>query len=153
MSDFDPSKLHVSFEGASEYQDSLMPRCYTLTHSDRTGDLFLTIGRSYNEDQISDWYTKLMRDEVLGEWQTGDPPSLHIHLHVSGGFVLGPANWRDGIFKQHLPMVLSAICYGDRAFLRRNPALLTSPFRVHFHAKQDGLDRVEEWGNVKAFLP
>ena len=38
------------------------PRKYTLTHSDRTGRLFLTIDKEYNEQQISGLYTRLMRD-------------------------------------------------------------------------------------------
>ena len=68
-----------------------LPRGYTLTHSDQTGDLFLTIAESYNLAQISGWYPKLMRDEVLGEWQVGEAPGLYLHCHVSGALVLGPA--------------------------------------------------------------
>jgi len=93
-----------------------------------------------------------MRDEVVGEWQAGDAPSLHLHCHVSGGLVVGSAKWRDAIFRQHLPMVLDAICYGDRDFLFANPGLLDAGILVHFHAKQAALDRVEAWGHVKDYL-
>jgi hypothetical protein len=44
-------------------------RCYTLTHSDTTGELFLTIGPDFDRAQISGLYTRLMRDEVLAEWR------------------------------------------------------------------------------------
>lgn len=153
MSDFNPHKLKVRFAEGMQDPSYYLPRCYTLTHSDRTGDLFLTIAPDYDQDQISGWYTKLMRDEVLGEWQMGDPPSLHLHCHVSGGFVLGPARWRASIFRQHLPLVLDAICYGDRFFLRANPTLSKAAIFVHFHAKHEALDRVEEWGVVADHLP
>lgn len=153
MSDFNPHKLNVRFVEGLKAPASFLPRCYTLTHSDRTGELFLTIAPNYDQDQISGWYTKLMRDEVLGEWQTGDPPNLHLHCHVSGGFILGPAKWRASIFRQHLPMVLDAICYGDRVFLRANPNLLSAAIFIHFHARQAALDRVEEWGIVAEHLP
>lgn len=153
MSNFNPQKLHVQFGEGMQDPSKFLPRCYTLTHSDRTGDLFLTISPTYDVQQISGWYTKLMRDEVVGEWQAGDTPSLHLHCHVSGGLVLGSARWRDAIFRQHLPLVLDAICYGDRVFLQGNSSLQTAQVVIHFHAKQSGLDRVEDWGIVADYLP
>jgi magnesium dechelatase len=153
MSSFKPDKLHVRIDTGLKETADFLPRCYTLTHSDRTGDLFLTIAPSYDREQISDWYTKLMRDEVLAAWQMDQSPSLHLHCHVSGGFVLGSARWRDAIFKQHLPLVLEAICYGDRDFLLAIPALCEAAIFVHFHAKQAALDRVEKWGFVADYLP
>jgi hypothetical protein len=152
MSNFDPKKLHVNFDEQLETQDADLPRCYTLTHSDRTGDLFLTIAPDYDHQQISGWYTRVMRDEVLGKWAKDDGLALHIHCHVSGGFVLGPAKWRASIFRQHLPMVLGAICYGDREFIEHDVAFLNVPIKVHFHAKQPELDNVEDWGRVGGIL-
>ena len=152
MSSFNPEKLHVRFDTGLQETSNFLPRCYTLTHSDRTGDLYLAIARTYDQDQISGWYTKLMRDEVLAEWQMDDSPSLHLHCHVSGGFVLGPARWRDAIFQQHLPLVLDSICYGDRDFLMAKPDLREAVILVNFHAKQCTLDRVETWGLVKDYL-
>jgi len=151
MSNFNPEKLHVQFDQAIKSQDADFPRCYTLTHSDVTGELFLTIGTAYDHEALSGIYNKFMHDEVLGEWQTGQQPFLLIHCHVSGGLVLGPAKWRESIFRQHLPMVLAAICYGDQAFLLENPSLLDADITVHFHAKQDSLDREENWGKVRDY--
>ena len=70
MSRLLPGKLHVSFQQNVRPEGPATPRRYTLTHSDSTGDLFLTIGAAYQEEQIAGWYTRLMRDEVLAEWQT-----------------------------------------------------------------------------------
>lgn len=55
--DFDPAKLTVSFEnGSSVLEDlqvsQLLPRTYTLTHSDVTGHLQLSIGPRYNQEQV-----------------------------------------------------------------------------------------------------
>lgn len=149
MSNFNPEKLHVTFSADFHDHPSPLPRRYTLTHSDRTGDLFLTIGRVYNQDQISGWYTKLMRDEVLGEWIDDNGLKLHIHLHVSGGCVFGPARWRDSIFKQHLPMTLQAICYGDSAFTKQH---LKAPIVIHFHAKQERFNNIENYGLIEEFI-
>lgn len=152
MSTLDPQKLHVSFDDSLAEQIALIPRCYTLTHSDITGDLFLKIARKYDMEAISGWYTKLMRDEVLGEWQEEGRPSLHIHCHVNGGPVFGPAKWRDSIFRQHVPMALQAICSGDKPFITGKIRLHTAPVMVHFHAKQEALNRIEEWGKVKDYI-
>ena len=149
MSQLKPEKLHVQFDETIWDQKAVFPRCYTLTHSDRTGDLFLTIAPTYDQDQVSGWYTRLMRDEVLAEWKDGDTPSLHLHCHVSGGLVLGPAKWRTAIFQQHLPLVVEALCYGDRDFIRSHPLLHNAPILVHFHARQKALDSVVAWGKVR----
>ena len=62
------SRLHVSFGDEVDSKTLSLPRRYTLTHSDVTGELFLTIARDYDKKQIGGWYTRFMRDEVLGEW-------------------------------------------------------------------------------------
>ncbi len=153
MSHLKPEKLHVDFDEKIVNQKSALERKYTLTHSDFTGDLFLAIGADYDKSAISGWYTKLMRDEVLGVWVDDEELTLHLHLHVSGGLVFGPPKWRESIFKQHLPLVLEAICYGDRAFIKGCESCLNAPIRVHFHAKQAKLDHVEVWGKAKNHLP
>lgn len=196
--DFDPSKLTVKFEGnakdiKAKSVGDILPRKYTLTHSDVTGDLLLSIGPSLNQQQVSaimksnafgvalsglrwtsktsyivfcfknrsvsckmriyftcceisvttfplfskaisfficrtlqrcgevcasailmlmnlvqlaDWYTRLMRDEIVAEWRGSEQISLHVHCHVSGGHVLlAPAALRNSIFEREMPLV------------------------------------------------
>jgi hypothetical protein len=147
-------KLHVTFSGESTPEGPVLPRRYTLTHSDRTGDLFLTIGAEFDQQQISGWYTRLMRDEVLAEWrQDGEALSLHVYCHVSGGLVLGPARWRFAIFQQELPLVLEAIRYGDRMLFESQPQLDQAVILVHFHASEARYDRTEEWGIPADYRP
>jgi hypothetical protein len=147
MARLKPEKLHVTFADPTTAVGPVTPRRYTLTHSDITGDLFLTIGSDYDLEQISGWYTRLMRDEVLAEWLDEDRgPTLHVHCHVSGGLVLGTARFRFEIFQRELPLVLEAIRYGDRSLFESNRHLDSAPVLVHFHARQARYDRVEEWG-------
>lgn len=139
-------------EGLSDLKSPLS-RKYTLTHSDVTGDLFLTIACKYDAEAISGMYSQLMRDEVLGEWVSDqDQLALHIHLHVSGGLAFGPAKWRESLFKKHLPLVLEAICYGDQQFILAHPGCQYAPILVHFHAKQVKLNKVEIWKTVNHHL-
>ena len=146
MTPLNPDQLHVNFMGDAGPDGPIIPRAYTLTHSDLTGELFLTIGTSYDRGQISGWYTRFMRDEVLAEWQDSGDLTLHVHCHVSGGLVFGLADWRDSIFRYHLPMGLEAFRYGDRKLVNENLQLGRAPIAVHFHAWQKRLNRVESWG-------
>jgi hypothetical protein len=72
---------------------------------------------------------------------------------VSGGLVLGSAAWRDTIFRQELPLVLEALCYGDRRLLDSRTQLKHAPVWVHFHASQERYDVMEQWGTVADYLP
>lgn len=147
MARLKPDKLHVTFADRTTALGPLTPRRYTLTHSDATGDLFLTIGSDYDLKQISGWYTRFMRDEVLAEWLEGDRgPTLHVHCHVSGGLALGPSKFRFEIFQRELPLVLEAIRYGDQSLFESHGHLDSAPILVHFHAREARYDRVEEWG-------
>jgi hypothetical protein len=147
MSRLKPDKLHVKLASGAEPEGPVAPRRYTLTHSDSTGDLFLTIGAQYDGKQISGWYTRLMRDEVLAEWQEDeDGPALHVHCHVSGGLVVGPAGWRYAIFRQEMALVLEAFRFGDQALFESQTELDGSPIWVHFHASQPRYNRTEQWG-------
>lgn len=60
-------KLSVDFIGEVMPTGPMIPRRYTLTHSDQTGELFLTIGSIYAKDKIT-----ANRDEVIGEWLKTD---------------------------------------------------------------------------------
>jgi hypothetical protein len=147
MSRLRPDKLHVRFAAGVTPDEPIIPRRYTLTHSDATGDLYLTIGPDYDRQQISGWYTRLMRDEVLAEWrQEKDGPSLHVHCHVSGGLALGLARWRYVIFRKELPLVLEAFRFGDRQLFEADPTLDGASIWVHFHAAQPRYNRIEPWG-------
>ena len=95
MKRLNPENLRTDFLPGTTSESPLIPRRYTLTHSDRTGKLFLCVGIDYNKRQISGRYTRLMRDEVLAEWKQNEGGySLHVYLHVSGGLVFGRADAR-----------------------------------------------------------
>jgi len=147
MARLNPEKLHVScLEGVVD-EALIVPRRYTLTHSDLTGDILMTIGRDYDRKQISGWYTRLMRDEVLAEWKDGsDGPSLHVYCHVGGGLVFGRASWRAEIFRAEMPLVLEVIRHGDRTLFAANPKLDHAPIWVHFQSSEPRYDKTEQWG-------
>jgi len=150
MERLNPTKLHTSFTGATTAEKPELPRRYTLTHSDRTGDLFLSVGNEYNNKQISGFYTRLMRDEVLAELSADESGTitLSVYCHVSGGLSFGPARWRYSIFHAELSLVLEAIRYGDRVLFENEPTYDDVPVIVNFKARQHRFNGFEEWGKL-----
>lgn len=120
---FNPKKLTVQYQPGtlhSEFSPSL-PRRYTLTHNDLTGQLLLTIGPQYSKQQLSGWYSRLLRDEILAHWQWHGPsPILHIECHVSGRETwLAPPVLRDYIFRREMPLVSSVLPYARASDLQQ----------------------------------
>ena len=145
MRELNPNVLHVTYSGDIEVNHFSLPRRYTLTHSDRTGHMFLGIGRQFSKKQISGFYTRFMRDEVLAEWrQAGENYRLHVFCHVSGGLVFGSARMRLAIFKQHMR-------WGDREIYSACPGLDGSRVIVHFCSKDPKIDRTQDYGPTSDF--
>jgi len=147
-----PERLHVTYLPGVTPEAPIVTRRYTLTHSDSTGELFLSIGPDYNHKQISGLYTRLMRDEVVAEWKEDENGvALHVYCHVSGGLVFGRASWRESIFRSEMPLVLEAIRYGDRRFFDANPNLDNSPILVHFQSSKSDHTKIETWGTPASY--
>lgn len=152
MSQFNPAKLHTRFHPGIDPTSFTLPRRYTLTHSDSNGDLFLTIGKECERKQISGWYTRLMRDEVLAEWKAARfPPELHVYCHVSGGLVIGFAGWRYNIFVTHLPQVLQAFRYGENQLVRVHPEIDKAPVTIHFIASNHKYKKTVNQGRLEDY--
>jgi hypothetical protein len=147
MERLNPDKLDVTYLTGTTADNLVLPRRYTLTHSDRTGELFLSIGNEYNKKQISGLYTRLMRDEVLAEL-TGreDSPEFYVYCHISGGPVLGTAKWRYNIFQSELQLVLEAFRYGDRILFEQLTTLDDVNIMVRFKSTKSRYDKTENWG-------
>lgn len=146
MSKLDPEKLSVEFRDGVTSTDPIIPRRYTLTHSDITAELFLTIGLSYAYDKISP-----MRDEVLGEWVLkGESYFCYIYLYVDGND-LAMTTVRNKVFRRELPLALEAIRYGDRIFFEWYPGLDYVPIVVFFLSQYEKYNKVENWGTFSNY--
>ena len=150
MSNFDPEKLSVKYLDGITATGPVIPRCYTLTHSDLTGDLFLTIGNHYAWDQINP-----MRDEVLGEWkQIGGSFYYFVYLHIDQGqFSKNVAAKRNEIFRRELPLALTAIRNGDRFLFNTYPHLDQASIIINFMSAYPQFARQESWGTFHTYFP
>jgi len=144
---FDASRLHVSYLGVTQPDGPLTPRRYTLTHSDRSGHLFLAIGAEYDAHALRALQVRLERDEVLGEWVVDQKgPHLDLHMMAQGGLpVFGTGKMRCNIFRHYRPMVLGAMCYADAALAAVRPGLDVAPVVARFHWRRGRVES-EPWG-------
>jgi hypothetical protein len=147
MSRLSPDKLTVEYREGVTATEPIIPRRYTLTHSDLTAELFLTIGVTYAYDKISE-----MRDEVLGEWaEQGVDYQFYVYLYVDGQFRKGMAAIRNYIFRRELPLALEAIRYGDRQFFEAHPELDHVPITVFFQSSLPRYHKEENWGTFSDY--
>ena len=142
LNKFNREMLHVNFGMGTGETKPIIPRKYTLTHSDVTGKLFLTIAAKYDYDKITD-----MRDEVLAEWiMLNNEYALMVNVMVDKEKNPIMSAVRNSIFVKELPLALSAIRYGDREFFRENSSLDKAPIYVKFNSVYPMFNRIELWG-------
>jgi len=145
-------KLHVKYLANASPEKLALPRRYTLTHSDITGELFLSIGSTYNTRETSKLYTRLMRDEVLAELHKSEAGYIYrIYCHISGGFVFGTAGCRYRIFRSELPLALEAIRFGDRRLFENNPELDHANVNIYMQSNNKSYNKVEDWGSISKY--
>jgi hypothetical protein len=150
MSMFNPSKLTTKYTAPATQFRPVEGRRYTLTHSDTTGQLFLTIGTHYDYLAIN----PQIRDEVLAEWvpQMGEF-ALIGRVYISGGeFDENYAKVRFKIFQKELNLALTAIVYGDQAFFCNFPWLLDAPIYIQFESIYPQFNRMFYFGTPRYFL-
>jgi len=148
LSTFDPERLLVEYREGVTPTEPIIPRRYTLTHSDETGELFLTIGVHYAWEKINP-----IRDEVLGEWKTlGNSFYFCVYLHVDQGQSNeSVAAKRYETFKRELPLAITAIRYGDRALFHSFPFLDQAPIIVNFASSYPQYEKQENWGTFQSY--
>lgn len=143
----DPKKLSVEFRQGVTKTKPIIPRRYTLTHSDITAELFLTIGMQYAYQKITP-----MRDEVLAQWRKiNNNYFLYVYLHVDGQFGAVNTSIRNRIFRRELPLALEAIRYGDKEFFKKHMNLDYAPIIVCFNSSIPKYNRVENWGSPSKY--
>jgi hypothetical protein len=143
----DASRLHVTFAEGTAPDGPLTPRRYTLTHSDRTGHLFLTVGLGYDARALRAPQVRLERDEVLGEWVVDEGgPLLELHMAAQGGLpIFGTARMRVGIFRHYRGLVLDALRTADAGLSASHRGLGDAPVVARFHWRRGRVES-EDWG-------
>ncbi len=147
MKKLNPDKLQIEYRIGVTPTQPVIGRKYTLTHSDMTAELFLTIALEYAYDKIGP-----IRDEVLAEFKFHQCRDVfHVYCYVGGCDDYQMAKLRYQIFKKELPLALQAIRYGDAAFFACHPSLDYCPVLVYFDSFYPDLNMVEPFGTLSQY--
>ena len=149
MNKFNPERLSVEYRDGVTATDPVISRHHTLTHSDDTGELFLTIGTQFAWDKLNND----MRDEVIGEWKTNGH-CIYYNAYVmvnKEGQDFNTAMRRYEVFRRELPLALTAIRYGDRFLFNVYPALDNGLIIVNFISTYPQLYKQEIFGTFSSF--
>ena len=149
MSNFSPERLFVEYRDGVTATEPVISRHHTLTHSDDTGDLFLTIGTQFAWDKVN----PELRDEVLGEWKT-DGHFLYYNAYVivnKQNQDFETAMRRYEVFRRELPLALTAIRYGDRLLFERYPVLDNALIIMNFMSTYPQLYKQEVFGTFSSY--
>lgn len=149
MSKLNPDKLTVEYRDGVSATGPVISRSHTLTHSDFTGELFLTIGTQFAWDKIN----TEMRDEVLGVWKTqGNSLNYNVYLYLDKeNHDLSAATKRNEVFRRELPLALTTIRYGDRFLFDLYPSLDYALIIVNFMSIYPSLFKQEVWGTFSNY--
>lgn len=148
MFKFIPEKLSLELRENEIHYKELVPRKYTLTHSDDNEELLLTIGKDYAYNKANE-----VDDAVLAEWvMEGDEYILNVYIDVDGDMGSTDAENRNRMFREKLPLALKAIVYGDRKFLSKHELLKDAPVIVNFKSELPEYNKVERWGVISDYI-
>jgi hypothetical protein len=145
MSRLDTDKLTVEFREGVNERAPLVPRRYTITHSENTQDIFLTIGPDFVYDKVS---TK--RNDVLGEWLYVEDRFryyVYLHIEVENGIDAGYYDIR----LEDLFLALETIRYGDKRFFDSRPELDQYPIIVYFLYENPTDNKAENLGSFSDY--
>ena len=136
-----------------EYRDDVGPlepledRTYTLTHSDETGDLYVTIGLTYATDKLNDF-----QDQVYLRWvPIEDKLFLYGEVLIDGEGVTGNPGVRHEIFRRELPLALYAIYVGDGPLFEAYPELNNTPVLINFQSSDPQYDKLYNYDTIGSY--
>lgn len=145
---FNTNKIETTFVTPITLDSPIEGRKYTLTHSDDTGMMFLTIANKYDYDAIN----KDLRDEIIGTWKNYNSfYNLFFYAYVGDLDYFDALN-RYNIFKSHMTSALQSIFYGDRELLNKHTELLNVPIYVKFDSSIPTFNNYEFYGYVKDYV-
>lgn len=144
MRKVNPEKVFVQYRDKMKPYEPVMTRKYTITHSDRTADLFVFAGERYAEDKINK-----TRDEVRLHWERNEKGLVLIgSVLVDGEGVKGLAVIRNKIFYKEMPTALQALRQGDRFLFDKDPSLDKTQIFIHFISSKEKYDKVYSFGVI-----
>ncbi|CDM67252.1 hypothetical protein CM240_0073 [Clostridium bornimense] len=142
----DYNKIFTEFRDGVTETYPIEGRKYTVTHSDKTGDLFVTIGLKYAEDKIDK-----LRDEVLLKWTHSNGKIKLVGEVLIDNDTIKKSKIRNMLFNKEMPLALQAIRYGDRKLFEENKKLDDIVIEIKFISELEEYNKVKNFGTMKEY--
>ncbi len=137
------NNIFVQYRNKMTPYNPIIPRHYTITHSDETGELFVFIDDSYANDKINK-----TRDEVRLEWTyERRRPKLTGWVLVDNEKIKN-SKIRDMIFKREMSKALQALRHGDRFLFKKYPKLNNANVYIHFKSNDEKYNKTYDFGKI-----
>jgi len=144
----DPLLLPITYESSSIITDFDLPRKYTSTHNDDTGEIYISIGHEYNTTLLSSVEARIRESQVIGEWiKKNDQYEIHLKVQVSTKINPNAVIRNEYICKE-LGLVLEGIAFAETALLKLHSYLMNAKIYIHFRSLDPVYDRVEYWHRI-----
>jgi len=140
----DPQTVFVQYRNEIYPNDPVINRKYTITHSDKTAEMFVFVAEAYAEDQING-----MRDEVRVAWEKKDEiPILIGSVLIDGDGNTRNAKVRNMVFYYEMPTALQALRQADRFLFMKYPELDKARVEIHFISSSPEYDKTYDFGMI-----
>lgn len=151
MQPFDASRVHVEYRDGVTRRSPLKGRKYTVTHSDDTGELYVTVGLTHAIDKVGP-----LRDEVFLDFElNGRQPAFYgtvlidsANLPEESKKFVKDSQKRTDIFLREMPIALRAIRSADRQLFEQIPKLDTIPVYIWFQSDSNTYNKLYDFGTM-----
>lgn len=147
MRELNSDRVHTEYRDGVSETFPLVGRKYTITHSDETAEVFVTIGKEFASDKFG-----ALRDEViLMLTQREGKIQMYGTVIVNSEEIPNGAKYRNDIFLRELPGALEALRFADRDFYNQYEMLDELPIYIWFQSTFDEFNKVYDYGKMKDY--
>ena len=141
------NRISVEFRDGVCEKWPVFNRKYTVTHSDETAEIFVTIGMEYARDKYS-----AMRDEVILHFLCCNnciKMMGYVQIDVPGRYF--DREKRKTIFCREMPKALQAVRYADRIFFDAHEELDQASVWIQFVSDDFAYSKASCFGKMKDY--
>ena len=140
-------EVYVEYRNYVTTTSPLEGRTYTMTHSDDTGDLFVTIGLTYAVDKTNE-----LQDQVYLTWMPMDDKYfLYGEVMIDGENISGDPKIRNDIFRREMPLALRAIYVADQPLYTAYPELNNTPVLINFKSADPRYNKLYSYDTIASY--
>lgn len=145
---FNPLKSLLNYSSSNIMTKFCLPRKYTSTHSDETGEIFLAVDKKYYKPYLENEESQKVESQVIGKW-VKKKNKYKILLKVVVSSEKNPnAKLRYDIYQRELPHVLKTIALAESCTMKHDDNIKKAKIYVKFDSIDPKYQKVQYWGRL-----